>query len=863
MKKRVGIKECLTVLGIFLVMLTLGQSVWGAETVTAEHEAFMQFLAAAELPLPKANEPVTRRQFVMAAAALFGEENPGAVQVSFTDVPADDPLYPILEQAVAMGLISDGETFRPEDPVLLDECLKICCVVSGYSVKAELFGGYPTGYRRAANQAGISGGNLSGEEVNGALARQLLWNTLNVDVLEPSSYGGETVQYTAKKGNNLLVRLYGLETAEGVLNANEYTAMGVKEPVDNTGRIEIDGTGYGLGFPEANDYLGYRVRGYYRKDDPKKTVVYILPLENRVLELRCEDADYDPISRKIGYGEKKSRYAALETGFEYIYNGKTDFQFGSEPIPKSGRLVLIDNDDNGKYDVLAVQEVYYLQVGEVNKLYSTISDVNHADRTLELGASDCRYEIFGADGESLSLVDVRSGDILAAEVSRDRKLIRLSLCDNSVSGILERVAEKRLTIGGETYEVDPVFAEFCRDEIQAGGSYVLILGLDGRVVACWNGEEQYTYGYLYNAALEGIGFSPKLSVKIFSSDGKHLTVSCTEKVKLDGVRTEQERVFSAICAEGKPVPQLVRYCLNKEGLLSGLDIADLREEPEIGEQENPENSLTGYHFPGTVNFRQQIFYPYFNAASATVFKIPTDLQDEKNFAVGYQFADGDYGNVFAYDLDRAGRAKAIVYRSGEGGLRMDANSGVMILEEVFTSIDEEGIPRTKVNGWENGRFKEYFLDEEISVLKHGAPAELTGGDVIRFAESGGVISMLTVDFDGASMQPNTGAGVAPFNGKSSVLQYQAGTVYSAEGGYMYLSKTPAGAPVNTGFSGLCNVRIPGQLAVFDCRTGTLRTGDASFIRTALSHGEDAVYMVVKQHYMSSQCGFIYVLDNGE
>ena len=763
-----------------------------------------------------------------------------------------------------MGMVADGAAFRPEEPITRDECMKICCTVAGYHVRAELLGGYPTGYRTAANRAGISDGiGESGEGITGEDAWKFLWNTLQTDVLEPIAYGGETTRYGAEEGETVLAQLYGIYTAEGILNANEYTALGERELTENAGWVEIDGVRFALEYEEANRYLGYRVRGYYRQEDTEQTLIYAAPLDNEILALRAEEAEYDPETRTISYGDKKRRRAVLEAGFEYIYNGKADYSFGEKPIPESGRLTLVDNDGNGRYDLLDVREVYYLKVGVINKYYSTISDADHAGYTLDLNAPDCRYWIYGSEGEALTLTELRTGDILAVEASRDRRIITMTLCENSISGTLERIQEERVTIGGETYEMDPVFQRLFQGSLSAGGSYIFMLGVDGRVVDCQNGGTVYSYGYLYNAALEGVGFSPRLSVKMFSDTARHLVLSCADKMLLNGSPAKPEEVYQALCAEGAPAPQLVRYQLGQEGELARLDTAAERDDLDVSTLNDPDDSLTAYAFPGPVNFRQQVFYPYFNASAATVFKIPLDLANEKAFAIGHSFLDGNYTTVTAYDIDRAGRAKAIVYRSDDSALTMTSNSSIMILEEIFTALDEEGMLRTKVTGWQSGSFAEYFLDEEAEVLKHGVPARLTGGDIIRFSESGGSITKLTVDFDAATMRPNTGADTAPFNGSSSILQYQAGTVYSMESGYMYLSKTAPGEPVNTGFAGLCNVRVPSQLAVYDCHTGSVRAADSSYIKTCLSDGENASYMVVKQYYMSSQYGFIYVLDDSE
>lgn len=858
-------KRYFTALGILLAVLVLWHgSAAAAETNLDEARGLIRILSNAAESLPEdTSQPVTRRQFVSAAAALFRGGETACAPVGFSDVAADDPLFAVLGQAVAVGMIADGETFRPEDPITRDECIKICCTAAGYDVKAELLGGYPTGYRTAANRSGVSDGiGGAGTEISGEEAWIFLWNTLNTEVLEPTAYGGETTQYGAREGETLLAQLYDIYTAEGILNANEYAALGQRDMTGSAGWAEIDGVRFALEYQEANRYLGYRVRGYYRLEEQKQTLVYAVPLDNERLELRAEDVAYDPENRTITYGDKK-RKAVLEAGFERIYNGKPDYGFGEDPIPASGRLTLVDNNRDGRYDVLDVEEVYYLKIGAINKYYSTVSDADDAEKTLELNAPDCRYWIYGSEGETLALTELQTGDILAVEASEDRLLITMTLCGNSVSGVLERIQEERVTVGGEPYELDPVFERFYQDKLSVGGSYVFVLGLDGRIVDCQNGDAVYVYGYLYNAALEGAGFSPRVSLKIFSDTAKHLILTCADKVLLNGSRAKPEEVYQALCPEGRAAPQLVRYLVNQEGELARLDTAAVRDELDLSTLNDPDDSLTAYAFPGAVNFRQQVFYPYFNASAATVFKIPRDLTDEKAFAIGHSFMDGNYNTVTAYDIDRAGRAKAIVYISDDSALTMTSNSDIMLLEEIFSSLDEDGILRTKVTGWQNGSFSEYFLDDDVEVLKHGAPAQLAGGDIIRFSESGGSITKLVVDFDGAAMTPNTGADTAPFNGNSSILQYQAGAVYSMESGYMYLSKTAPGQPVSGAFANLCNVRIPSQLAVYDCHSGTVRTADSSYIKTVLSDGGNASYMVVKQHYMSSQYGFIYVLDDPE
>ena len=64
-------------------------------------------------------------------------------------------------------------------------------------------------------------------------------------------------------------------------------------------------------------------------------------------------------------------------------------------------------------------------------------------------------------------------------------------------------------------------------------------------------------------------------------------------------------------------------------------------------------------------------------------------------------------------------------------------------------------------------------------------------------------------------------------------------------------------------SNLKNVKLPSQIVLFDRSSGKIRPASAADVKTYLSAGEEAGYIVVKQHYMSSQFAVIYTGEQKE
>ena len=683
------------------------------------------------------------------------------------------------------------------------------------------------------------------DSVSAADFYRLLLSTLEAEPLEQIGFG-ETVRYASRSGMTLLERQYGILKAEGIVNANRITAFGTDAERMATDTIQIDGQIYQAD-EKWDAFLGYSVSGYYKEDSEGKTVVYLHPKNNDRVKLA--NVEYSYSGNTIEYEENgKTVRKRLEKGYEYVYNGKTDYS-GQNLFPTGADLTLLDNDTDGRYEVVFVEEYYYMTVSAIDTIHRRLFDQKNSEKMLTLQDALCYIT---RAGEEVPFSGIKVGDVLAVCASKDQSYIKIEYCEDIVSGTVAETDrdQKTITIDETQYKVSDEFFTQYFSGIKPGASATFTLGRNGEIIAVDGKSTAMEYGYLTDAKMSS-GIGGNLQVKIFTTGAEFLILDCGEKIVVDGQSLSQQDTLEQIQKNG--TAQLVKYALSGENKLSKLDLARVAENPFDASLDSPDDSLRKYQFSGSLNYRQRIFYPYFNIEGAIVFKIPTDVTDEEGFFIGHNFSDGNYTTVTAYDLNEAGTAKVVVYQSDDRTIQMAQNTPVILVESVVKAMTPEGESLQKVYAWESGRFVEYFLDQDVT-------EEIKSGDLVRIATKGDKITGAEVDFRGETLTPIT----TSFNKTSSILQYQGGMVYDMEGSYLYLSATENGSGgYDFAMSNLKNVKLPSQIVLFDRSSGKIRPASAADVKTYLSAGEEAGYIVVKQHYMSSQFAVIYTGEQKE
>ena len=153
----------------------------------------------------------------------------------------------------------------------------------------------------------------------------------------------------------------------------------------------------------------------------------------------------------------KEKKAHISDSTIYIYNGKkTDTM--PEFAPEYGSAVLIDNNGDGKSEVLKVTDIKITVVSSVNKNALWIADKFDSAYDIKLDGASCdEYEIYSAKGEIISIGDVKSGDI--AEVVKTNSalpVVKVKISADTVIGSADETGtsdgRNTVTVNGTEYK---------------------------------------------------------------------------------------------------------------------------------------------------------------------------------------------------------------------------------------------------------------------------------------------------------------------------------------------------------------------------------------------------------------------------
>ncbi len=822
-----------------------------------------------------AESEVSRMQFVKAFLKIFdytySDEN---FKISFTDVKANSEEYFILKNAVWAGIISDASFFRPDDTITLPEALKICSVPAGYMKKAEALGGYPTGYIRIASELHITEGvKTDSDKLNVDNAYKLLYNLLNSKIIEVTSLGTFSTSYGVNENKTVLSALFDIHKTEGIMNSNEYARLGDSGYIGIDNKIEVNGITYKTD-NDFNKFLGYNVYLYYKNIENVKTAVFVESYGNETFSLVCDsDCTYENNAIKY-YKDKNSERKneiKLDVSFDYIYNGKAFYGYNNDNfIPKTGKITLVDNNRDSKYDIVCVEDYYYMQIMSVDKVNKIITSKYDSSEKIDLSKENVRYRIYNQEeGGNVALSALNNNAMLAVKVSKDELLYDIIVCTSSVEGEISEIksSDKELRVNDVLYSVSDEFYKSDFKNIAAGKAYIMSLGVFGEIVHAEDISSDMVYGFLVDVNLSG-SFSDKYELKIYKSSGEFEIFEIVKRVTIDGIPySDYSKIDNVLAPSGKLEAQLIKYA-SEGNVITKIDTAKITADLLEAQNDSSDNSLRRYDIgTATPSYRQKIFWPGFNINGSLIFKIPNDITDEDGYEIGGSFTDGtSNGTIIPYDISLGGSAGVIVCRTDGANLDFTtsyrANEFVLV-DSVTTAVDEKGESKRLLRGWSINGMQSWFIEDDVTITKKGVSSSLCKGDLIRIKERNGVILKISVDYDADKFEicDITSSLINP-TAYNVALGYQIGKVYSTDGSYCYLSsetkKNADGSYVYDDMTKLVNVMIPSNIAVYDAKNNEIKPADSSDIKTYLGNGDEtSSFMIIIQQNLYSYIGIIY------
>ena len=791
---------------------------------------------------------IKRAEFISDIVDILNSKPLENSKGSFKDVQENSEYAGYIYKAVELGLIEKSEAFRPDDNITFDEALTVIVKMLGYGDYAKLTGGYPTGYRKAADYAGIlKKVEVSTGELGIDNEKILILNALNARLLE---FDGNYKQAVSE--DTFLMRYYDIESIQGILVSSQINLYS-KDIDKETSKIVIGNIA--LNTENTEDYnrlIGYDVIAYY--DNDQNAVSVTVSEENTVVSFDAEDTSFTSGGILQYNPESKTYRSKLDGEYIVLYNGIfTDRGINALLEDAWGGFELIDNDDDDEFEVVNFKQAGYINVKSISRDHTVVFDINSDENKLDFADESGIYNIYDQEAE-IRFLDIEQGDIFQVYASEDGKYITAFKLSDTVSGMIERMSEDGIYIDGVLYKTTPYFEKYYLDTASPGTHGSFAVSDDNRIVCVNEDPTKMQYGYLVRV-LNDIDRNENPLLRIFTEDGKFIKCYLSDKVKIDGLTVKQQDSYYVLSSH---IDELIRFRLDTEGNIKVIDTAETNE-GYIAQDKPEEDSLSecvfntnSFYYKSSVN----IMYPSFNVAATKVFVIPTDSSETEEYRVrtNSYFLDGHtYGGLLVYDVDESGNAGAVVIKADTTVPSIPERAVSLVVEKVnmvYNKDTDEIMPM--VYGWQDNSYAAYYIDNSISLYK--ASGEKLGfGDVIRYALEGDVIKNMIIDFDANEnvFARNQSADSATFNTGDMGVNYQFGRAYAVENQWIYMTDSDENAfdlkalrnfPVKTNY-----------IAIVDLKERTVTTGSLGDIRTYKNNGTADVVLLRQRALETNAC----------
>lgn len=468
------------------------------------------------------DEQITRAEFAKIMVNLLGyAELSGAGTQAFSDVPSNHFYAQAIGICANTGVFSgfpDG-TFRPDDPVLLQDSIKTIVKAIGYEPVAAENGGYPGGYLNVAYMLNLTkdiSASISAPATRGDVIT-LIYNALDKKILTNKYSNGEvSYEESTETLRTRLTQKDEILNVRGVVTANQ--SVWLVRPLSNmkAGEVEIDGVIYDQGNTNTAQYIGQEVEIYCREDAQtgKWTILNVAPTRNNQT-MTISSRVYRSFSdNKINYEKDDSGRVdsiTLSDTRLFIYNNRliTDFQDSDMEI-ENGSYLCIDNDGDEKYDYVfinAYESGVVDRVYENGNIYLKNEFLIDGKKYLALDEeSDINFTIRDTEGNEIELKDVEEDDVISVFKSKDGYEISIICSKDKATGAITRTDDDGLWIGEEYYEYGN---DGVSSKVKLGDEFSAYLNHEKKVVFLSDdigSEKASKYGYILRVgSASGLG----------------------------------------------------------------------------------------------------------------------------------------------------------------------------------------------------------------------------------------------------------------------------------------------------------------------------------------------------------------------
>ncbi len=713
------------------------------------------------------NEGVMRWEFIRYALRLANAQIVKGSSQHFSDVPSDAPFFDEVNTARAQGYIAGdaGIAFRPYDFITLGEAITVMGRILNYDVYAEERGGYTPGYFDAARIGELyMGAATATKALSFNEMFKILRNALDAAVLEVTTYSSNgTAEYIFNENKNILTEYWNAKVTEGTVTKNEFSDLKNPAASGKENTIYIDSKELKLLYKEYNNFLGYRVKGWYDNDD---RLLYMGTKEYDITEIDLADVTGDSVSGstvnftyKKANGKNVSDTFSVGSGKYVIYNGKS---IASSDLGK----ILLSKADGGSIkligDSLTVIDAYRTMVvstvdAENERVYDLYDSYGN---TLEL--EDCDfYTLKDMNGVEIPLSSISKEDVISVARSLDNTLVKAIVAKRNISGKIEAIEnagseDMVLTINGAEYETANRKTVWT-SRIDVGTSGLFYIDAFGRIVGFESEKITDIPGYIITVAESGSAIRKKLQAAIMVKDVEDYVVyDFADKVEIDGkIKKKIEDIENCFKKEGTFEPQGIIFSLNADGKINKVDT--YYKDTQDTDPDNKEKRETTLNKRTVLPLRSEgeskdnryekgnFYNRYFLTAASTLSVLntaasATTIEDYQTLT-GVLPDGHDRTTTEIYTVGNLTPNVSIAYAKGTVSQTVGEKNRLMLFDRSVIAFDEDGYEVTKIYYYDGLERKSVTARDDLSADNLSALSALNRGDIFRFgADTSGKLS---------------------------------------------------------------------------------------------------------------------------
>jgi len=687
-------------------------------------------------------QTVSRAEFIEAFMTLLQIDLKSS-SCEFSDVYESDSYYHAVGAACGMGIIDKGYIFAPKRKIQINEAIKMMVCALGYRTKAESLGGYPTGYCVVASQlklyddVEVSEGMLDGES-----SAQLLLNTVNAPIADIVGLGKDgLIKKDVKNGVNLLSLYNGLYYGRGIITANKVTGLSEDKGTNSESRIEVDGESFECIYTEAHKMLGKYVEFYYKDNENDKTILYATDYKNRNDEIVINARDVVGVSgRTLSYNVDNNTDKVDVIGdIPMIYNGKLRSAYNADTFKfDMGEIRLLDNNSDGEYDVIFVNDYKNYVVHSVDIKNKFVADKYNFYENLDLSEDTGKFvKITDANGNVKSIADIAAGNVLSALISEDKMVVEAIISNATVKGAVTSYIQDdymKITVGDNEYETDSSFAH--KENLSLNLNGIFHIDAFGRIAGFSSMDAQSEMYCLVKAAVVEKGVDKKIELKIITADRKTEIFETTSSLSIDGKKVQTD----VLPSELRDTPMIIKFSLNKDGKINSIN-TEYGENSGIIATADYQTLVyqVGYSFSGS----------HAVVSTAKVFRCPGNAQRDYDYRMGTRSLLGNWSSYTtkAYKANEEDVVPCVFLITNDvGATEIRESTHNYLVKNITRSLDEEGDEKYRITlNYMDGETNLFIKDDEI-FDKFGVGI----GDIIKYSSYGGEINRIVIVYDASS-----------------------------------------------------------------------------------------------------------------